>query len=48
MLYPHYEFLSELGEGSFGTVFKAYDEINDRIVAIKATQKFGKNITVFL
>ena len=38
---PNFRFESTLGSGSFGTVFKAFDIANNRLVAIKRSVKLG-------
>ena len=41
-----FEIKEKIGEGSFGDIFKAYDKINKRLVAIKIINKdyiYGSN-----
>ncbi|MCQ2821524.1 MAG: protein kinase [archaeon] len=42
---PKYECLSLRGNGAFGYVLEAYDQVHDRRVAIKRTHKVGNKIS---
>lgn len=41
-LVPRYNFQSHMGSGSFGSVYKAYDVVQNKTVAIKRVIKHGK------
>ena len=42
---PNYEIVEKIGAGTFGIVYKGYDHINDRLVAIKRTRKETEKIS---
>ncbi|KAL4427508.1 hypothetical protein ABPG74_015211 [Tetrahymena malaccensis] len=42
---PNYEIKRVIGSGSFGYVFEAYDNNNQRTVALKRIQKVGKKLS---
>lgn len=42
---PNYEIIKVLGSGAFGFVFEAYDNTNQRKVALKRIEKLGTQLS---